>query len=211
MESKSITILLADDHQLFIDGLRFLLEKEECILIIAVAPDGQELLELLKKQTPDMVLLDINMPKVNGLECCRQIKQLYPKISVIMLSTYNESHLIEKAKTHGANGYLLKNSDKAELIQSIRLVANGRTSFPYRLPNSASEFSGQDDFLKRFNLTRRELEIIGLIKAEMSNQEIADKLFLSNYTVGTHRKNIMQKLGLHTPAALMKFILENNL
>lgn len=211
MESTRINIIIADDHQLFIDGLMLLLKGEESIAINAIAMDGKELLDLLQFQTPGMILLDINIPKVNGLECCRQIKQQYPKIKIIMLSTYNESHLIEKAKKYGANGYLLKNSDKAELIQSIKLVASGHTSFPYRLPANSNEFSSQDDFLKRFNLTKRELEIIRLIKLNLSNQEIADKLCLSNFTIGTHRKNIMQKLKLHNPSALMKFIVENNL
>lgn len=211
MESTRLSIIIADDHQLFIDGLALLLKEEESMAISGVALDGKDLLGLLQFQTPDMILLDINMPKINGLECCRQIKLQYPQIKIIMLSTYNESHLIEKAKKYGANGYLIKNSDKAELIHSIKLVAAGHTSFPYRLPTASNEFSGQDGFLKRFNLTKRELEIMGLVKLNLSNQEIADKLYLSNYTVGTHRRNIMQKLGLHTPAALMKFILENNL
>jgi two-component system nitrate/nitrite response regulator NarL len=206
-----ISIIIADDHQLFIDGLKLLLKEEQDIEIIDIANDGEELLNILKKQLPEVVLLDINMPRINGLETARYIKQSYSQVKVIMFSTYNESHLIEKAKQHGANGYLLKNCSKADLLQTIRLVASGNACFPYSLPKTANEFNATDPFLKQFNLTKREMEIIVCIKEGWTNQKIADVLFLSIYTVETHRKNIMQKLHLNSPSALMKFIIENQL
>ena len=211
MEKTSIKLIIADDHLLFIDGLRSLLKSEAQILITGIANDGKELIHLLQDQKPDVILMDINMPKLNGLDATRFIKQSHPSIKIIILSTYNEDHLVEKSKEYGANGYLLKNCTKAELIQSIFLVNDGHSCFPYRNPKPSNEFDSSDSFLKAYDLTKRELEVIQLIKHDYTNHHIADKLFLSIYTVETHRKNIMHKLGLKHPSALMKFILENNL
>lgn len=206
-----VKIIVADDHLLFIDGLKLLLADEEQISVVDIANDGRELLNILKKQIPDVILLDINMPKLNGLEATKYIKDAYPSIKIIILSTYNEDHFVEKSKQYGANGYLLKNCTKAELLQSIYLVNSGHSCFPYREPKTSNPFDATDDFLKSYNLTKRELEIIQLIKEHYTNQQIADKLFLSIYTVETHRKNIMHKLGLKHPSELIEFIHENNL
>lgn len=209
--STRIHIVIADDHALFIEGLKLLLEGEPDIPVVDIANDGKELLSVLQKQLPQLVLLDINMPGMNGLEAAKYIKQSHSSVKIIMLSTYREEHLIEKAKQYGANGYLLKNSSKEELLQTIRLVASGHTCFPYSLPKTVNEFASDDPFLKQFDLTKREREIIDFIKKEYTNQQIADTLYLSIYTVETHRKHIMQKLRLSSPAALMKFIVEHNL
>jgi len=206
-----IKLVIADDHTLFIDGLKLLLSEETDITVINIANDGKELLEIVHQQLPDVVLLDINMPVINGLEAIRYIKQSHPGVMIIILSTYNEDHLIEKAKQNGANGYLLKNSSKKELLQTIRLVASGQACFPYRSPRINDEFAAGDRFLKKFNFTKRELEILQFIKAGYTNQQMADKLFLSIYTIETHRKNIMQKLSLTNSSALMKFIIENSI
>jgi two-component system nitrate/nitrite response regulator NarL len=211
MENKKIHIIIADDHVLFIDGLKLLLKGEADISIEDVANDGMELMDLLRTQTADIILLDINMPKLNGLDALRHIKQSYPSIKIIILSTYNEDHLIQKAKEHGANGYQLKNCSKDELLQTMRLVYSGHSCFPYRQGKQTNEFDEKDNFLKQFKLTKREIEILQLIKHGYTNQEVADKLFLALFTIETHRKNIMQKLGLNKPAALIKFIVENNL
>lgn len=206
-----IDLIVADDHSLFIEGLQLLLKSEPDIAISAVAYSGKELLALLQKRRPQMVLLDINMPGINGLETARYIKQSYNDVKIIMLSTYQEEHLIEKAKQYGANGYLLKNTNRDELLQTIRLVATGHACFPYSSPVTVNGFSEGDPFLRQFDLTKREMEILGYIKNGLTNQQIADALFLSIYTVETHRKHIMRKLQLNSPAALMKFIVEHKL
>ncbi len=208
---RNITVMIADDHVLFIDGLKMLLSDEKQITIVDVARNGKELLEKLRFCEPDIILLDINMPVVNGLDSAKRISQTFPEIKIIMLSTYNEEHFIEKSKAAGARGYLLKNCNRSELLETIDKVFHGEYSFPNKALKHPDEFSDHDKFLKQFNLTRREFEIVKLIKQELTNQQIADTLYLSIYTVETHRKNIMQKLGINKPTALMKFIMENNL
>lgn len=201
----NIKIIIADDHTLFIDGLQLVLRDEPDISVEAIANDGKELLALLAVQNPDMVLLDINMPHFNGLECTKIISKSYPSIKILILSTYQDNHLIEKARILGAHGYLLKTTNKLELLQTIRHTAKGGTSFPVEnhLPN---EFDEADRFLKQFLLTKRELEILRLIKEGKTNSQIASVLFLSQFTVETHRKNIMQKLDLKSAASLHQFI-----
>lgn len=206
-----VKIIIADDHNLFIDGLRMLLKDESWVEIIDIANNGKELLSLLSKSAADIVLLDINMPQLNGLDAAGHIKRTYPRIKLIILSTYNEDHLIERAKQTGVNGYLLKNCNKEELLETIRLVMNNHTSFPYRQPITVRASDNDDVFLKQFELTKREMEIIQLLKNGATNKQIADQLFLSVYTVETHRKNIMRKLGLNTPHSLMKFVFERGL
>jgi DNA-binding NarL/FixJ family response regulator len=208
--NNGIKMIIADDHKIFIDGLRMLLRDEPDMKILAVASNGKELIDMLPTYNPDIVLLDINMPVINGLETGRMIKQTHPQVKFMILSTYNDEHLIEKARQYGANAYVLKTANKEELLKNIRCVFRGGSCFPERSGGAKSDFDSRDQFLKQFDLTKRELEILRLIRQDYSNQQIAEELFLSVHTVQTHRKNIMSKLNINTSTALMKFILENN-
>lgn len=208
---EKIRIIIADDHELFVNGLCLLLADTPWVDVLDVAGDGRELLDILPRQVPDVVLMDINMPVMNGLDAIHYLRQDYPGVRVIILSTYNEGSLVEKAKRLGANGYLLKNSSKQQLLEALRLVTTGASCFPVKVQARKEVPVQEDSFLKRMNITPRELDVMRLIREGHTNQQIADKLVLSIYTVETHRKNLMQKLGLKTPAALMKFILENEL
>jgi len=211
MTDEKLSVIIADDHTLFINGLCSLLQNEPDIHIMEIAINGREVLSLLHNHTPNLLLLDINMPGLNGFEVLKQVKAIYPKVKVIMLSTYNEEHLIEKAKAGGANGYLFKNAEKSELLQVMRLVAQGQSCFPYKQPVKNNGFNEDDEFLKQFQLTKRELELLQFIKQNYTNQQMADHLHLSIYTVETHRKNIMQKLNLKNPVELTKFMMQYNL
>lgn len=213
MEStvEKLSVIIADDHTLFINGLHMLLQGEPDIEVMSVAANGKELLHLLHTQTPNLILLDINMPGMNGFDVLKRIKDYYPKIKVIMLSTYNEEHLIEKAKAEGASGYLFKNVGKAELLEVMRSVAQGQLCFPCKQPVVNSMPNEPDPFLKQFQLTKRETELLQFIKQNFTNQQMADHLHLSIYTVETHRKNIMQKLNLKNPVELNRFIMQYNL
>lgn len=208
---KKVKIIIADDHTLFIDGLRQLLKDESWIEITDIAVDGRELMRILPHSDADLVLLDINMPQLNGLDAARHIKVAYPVIKLIILSTYSEDHLIDRARHIGVNGYLLKNCNKNELLETISQVMSNQSCFPYRQPDDQVLAEGDDAFLRQFNLTRREVEIIQLLKNGATNKQIADQLFLSIYTVETHRKNIMRKLELNSPASLMKFIFQKGI
>lgn len=206
-----IHIVIADDHNLFIEGLLLLLQGEPDIEIAAVANNVQQLLQLLPKTLPDVILLDINMPGISGIDALKPIRHNAPKTKVIMLSTYNEEHLIEKSRVNGADGYLLKNTNKEDLLQSIREIYNGGLCFPTKSNNHQSPFPEDGKFLSQFSLTKRENELLQLIKKSYTNHQIADYLNLSIYTVETHRKNIMQKLKLKSPLDLIKFIMQHNL
>ena len=209
-EKTIIKIMLADDHPLFIEGLTLMLKRETDFDLCGIANNGREVLDMLPLCKPDLILLDINMPKMNGLETIKYIKQSYPNIKIVMLSGYFDDAIIKEAKAKGANGYLLKSSQKEELIQSIRMVYSGANfSTPSHGDAETSDFN--DSFIQQFNLTKREREIIQYIKQGLTNQEMAQTLHLSVYTVETHRKNIMQKLKLNSPGALMKFIVENQI
>ncbi len=213
METKTekLSVIIADDHTLLINGLCMLLQTEPDIEIMNIAANGKEVLGLLHTHTPKLILLDINMPGMNGFDVLKRVKDYHPKIKVIMLSTYNEEHLIEKAKAAGADGYLFKNAEKSELLRVMRLVSEGTPCFPIKVPVVNSNFDEPDVFLKQFQLTKREVELLQFIKQDFTNQQMANHLHLSIYTVETHRKNIMQKLNLKNPVELTKFILQYNL
>ena len=196
-ENEKIRIMLADDHPLFIEGLSMMLRREPDFELCDIANNGREVLEMLPTTKPDLILLDINMPKMNGLETIKYIRQSYPSVKIVMLSGY---------------GYLLKSSQRDELIHTIKMVYSGALfATPQHDQPAPGEFLVNDKFLAQFNLTKRERELIQLIKNGMTNQDIAQNLHLSVYTVETHRKNIMQKLKLNSPGALMKFIIENQI
>ncbi|MEI6086159.1 MAG: response regulator transcription factor [Bacteroidota bacterium] len=211
-ENEKIRIMLADDHPLFIEGLSMMLRREPDFELCGIANNGREVLEMLPTNKPDLILLDINMPKMNGLETIKYIRQSYPNVKIVMLSGYFDEAIIKEAKIKGANGYLLKSSQRDELIHTIKMVYSGALfATPQQENQVTGEFLANDKFLAQFNLTKRERELIQLIKNGMTNQEIAQNLHLSVYTVETHRKNIMQKLKLNSPGALMKFIIENQI
>lgn len=202
-----VKIILADDHRLFTTGVRSLLSTDPQLQVTGIATNGEELLDLIARKQPDLVLADLNMPVMNGLVATRLIREHYPKVKVIILSGYNDAHLIAQAAQSGAKGYVLKDCDAPDLFGAIRLVIAGQTSFPSRPSLSVKNFETDNAFLQQFNLTRREKEILQLISRQHTNQQVADQLHLSIYTIETHRKNIMKKLQLKTPAALLKFIL----
>ena len=208
---EKIKIIIADNHRIFIEGFNSLLSDDEECELIDFAYDGHDLLNLLTLVRPNVILLDINMPRLNGLDAAIEIRKKYPDIKIILLTSYNEDLLIQKAKRVGVDAYLLKDCSKQELKQTIKSVMNNEKVFPEsEILQNENRFI-KDGFLKKFNITQRELEILILIKKGYTNPEMADQLFLSIYTIETHRKNIMHKLGVNNLAGLLKFIADNNI
>ncbi|MBL7759066.1 MAG: response regulator transcription factor [Sediminibacterium sp.] len=211
--SQQIHLMIADDHPLFVEGLKMILSSEPLFTINGIANDGKQLLYLLTQQSQtDLILLDVNMPHLNGLDTIKYIKQSFGSVKVLMLSAYSDQKLVDEARVAGADGYILKNSNREALVGAIKRVHGGQQVFEVEPANDQEElFRKMDVFLRKYDLTKREKEILYYLKQTLTNQQIAEKLHLSIYTVETHRKNIMQKLQLNSPAALVKFMIEFNI
>jgi two-component system response regulator NreC len=200
---EQIRILLSDDHNILRDGMRLLLERQPGFVVVGEASDGRETLDLAQNHQPDVVVMDIAMPNMNGIEATRRITEKHPRMGVVILSMhYDESYVIRSLKA-GARAYLLKDAMKSELIAAIHAVAEGRSFFSPKISRILQEDyvqalgrKGADDSYEL--LTAREREILQLVAEGKTNQEIANTLNLSLYTVDTHRTHILQKLNLHS-------------
>lgn len=211
-----ISILIADDHSIIRSGLRTLLRGESSFRIAGEAANGEEALRLARQRKPDVVLLDISMPKLNGLEAARLIKKEVPLTRVLILTIYETEEYVQQMLQSGVDGYVLKNADRQELFEAIRAVAAGKRYFSKEIADLLVK--GFVDRQKRAQPTRRhvplsqrETEILGLIARGMTGPEIAAKLFLSVRTVNTHRTNIMKKLGIHETAGLVRYAIQSGL
>jgi DNA-binding NarL/FixJ family response regulator len=206
-------VVLADDHQLFIEGVRTVLEEVEGLTIVGTVNNGQELLEFIGANEVDLVMLDLNMPKVDGLKCLQEIKRTKPNIKVLVLTNYSQPELMDEVRKLKADGFMVKNSTASELRDVAKLLISGQTFFPsLQKPGLLDETSYFfDDFQKKFKLTRREVDIIRLVCQELSSKQIAAQLNLSEFTVNTHRKNIQRKLNLKNVAGLVSFAREHQL
>lgn len=204
-----IHIIVADDHKLFAEGIIALLSATQKDWELTHINNGELLINTLSKLNPQLILLDIKMPGLDGIACLEFIKKNAPKIKVIMLSTFSDTATINKCMHWGADAFLLKNVGIQELESVIqKTLSNKKTkSIGSNVDEAATDQYAF--FSQAYKLTRREWDVIQLIKKGHSNQQISDILNLSIYTTETHRKNIMQKLKLKTPVALMKFIMEN--
>jgi two-component system response regulator NreC len=207
---KPIRILLADDHNLLRDGLRLLLERQSDFVVVAEASDGREALRLAEEHRPDVAVMDIAMPVLNGIEATRQIVERCTATAVIMLSMHHDESYIARALNAGARGYLLKDSLKAELISAVKSVSQGYSYFSLKVRTMLQEdyFRELADKHKTDSfelLTAREREILQLVAEGSSNKEIANLLNLSFHTVETHRGHILQKLSLHTVPELILY------
>ena len=222
---QTVRIVIADDHKLFIAGLKTILKDVEDldIEIVGIANNGEKVLQLLKETNPDLLLLDLNMPERDGLDIISTIKSQHETLRIIALTMYDDSKIVKSAFKAGVDGYVLKNVGMDELFYAIEEVMEGRTFLGkgVRLnagigevrnrKKSDSGFLYDDRFIKKYNLTKREIEILKLITLALSNKEIAKELFISDQTVSVHRKNIMRKLGVSNTAGLIKIAYDNSL
>ena len=207
-----IKVLLADDHQIVRQGIKALLNAQADIEIIGEATDGHELMEMVERLCPDVVVTDIAMPVLNGIEAAGQIRRRFPSIEVIILSMHAASSYVVRSLRVGARGYILKSDDIQEVIEAIRAVSAGRRHISKQVSDDVlelllSENSPELDLNKR--LTDREREILQLIAEGNTNAQIAEKLVISSRTVETHRAKMMDKLGLSTQAEVIRFAIQN--
>lgn len=209
---KPINILIADDHQLFNDGMKMMLAVESNLSVVGQVFSGKDVLDAVARLRPDVVLLDINMPHTNGLDVAAQLIRSFPAVGIIILTMYSDRKFVEDCRAMGVPGYILKNSGVDEVLNAIDAVVAGKKYYDPKLTKStATNLHADDSFMKQFQLTKREIEIIGLVGKSFTNEEMADKLFLSVATVKTHRNNINLKLGINKPADLVRFALEHGL
>lgn len=203
---ESIRLLIADDHPLIIDGLKTSLSREESLEIVDEAVDGAEVLSALQRHNIDVILLDINMPGMNGFETLQKIVPEFPDVKILILSMYDKPEFIHSLIENGASGYLLKNTGRDEMIYAIQKVHHGNIYFSEEvkkiLKKEERAAGGHEQ------LTKREKEILSLIAQEKTTSEIAELLFISTHTVDTHRKNLLAKLGVKNAAGLVKFAIE---
>lgn len=210
-ESKIINLVLADDHEIMRVGLRRLLTIDHRINILGEADNGRDAYKLVEYYKPDVALLDINMPVMNGIEATKLIKGFCENIAVIMLTAYEDYEHLEMALDAGADGYLSKNVNSKFLIESLFLVTKGERVFSRSILNLMQKKipTEHDEEVQPVRLTRREQEIINYLAQGYKSAEIAEKVFLSIRTVETHRSNIMKKLGLKTASALVRYAVIN--
>jgi len=212
-------IIVVDDHQLVLDGLASIVKEIEEIDLLATASNGKEGLKLVEVLKPDLILTDIDMPIMNGIEFTTILKRDFPEIKVIVLTMHSEPSLTKKLMELGADGYLLKNADCKELVEGVLKVASGKSYFSAAVTQSllndgkvvTSSFASETETVILSRLTSREIEILKAIAEGYSNKEIGDKLFISHRTVDTHRTNLMKKLEVHNIAGLIKFAIKSGL
>jgi len=201
-----VKILLADDHQIVIDGLKLILENKESFEVVGEVGNGQEVLDFLEKQRVHIVVLDINMPLMDGITCAKRIKSLYKEVKVIVLTMYAQKSFIEEIIQIGIDGCLLKNNTGKELSDAIDRVHSGKSYY-----DQIQSFTSEKDEVKQYKLSEREIEIIKLLAEGLSSNQIGDRLFISQHTVKTHRKNILRKLELHNTSELVQYSLNNGI
>ncbi len=213
-EAKPIKILLADDHALIRTGMKNLLEGNKRFLVVGEAGNGEEAVEKAHDLVPDVVIIDISMPKLSGIEATKLIRKNTPGAKVLVLTMHENAEYVYQIFNSGASGYLLKNAGKEEITEAILAVARGDKFYSARVSElMIAEYVKRDtDALKENDtvaLTKREQEVLDLIARGLNNQQIADKLFISPRTADTHRTNIMQKLDIHDAGNLVRYALEH--
>lgn len=212
-----IKVVIADDQVIVAEGISVMLEQQDDFNVLGIAPNGEKLLHLLNSTQPDIVLLDLNMPVMDGFETCTHIRQKFPAVVVIALTTYDDDKMRQRIKAAGAAGMLLKYTTSQELATNLRAIfAKGNdgsfTSVESGTKTDIDEQTSKDDsFLLKNKISERELEVMKLIAKGLNSEAIGKELFLSEHTIKTHRKNILEKLNLKNTAELVTFIHQHRL
>lgn len=206
-----IRVLIADDHQLMLDGLAKIIEDIPDMELAGTVLDGKAVLQFLQSHMVDIILLDINMPGLNGVEVCKRVTKKYPDVQVIALSMYKRQSYIQRMLQFGAKGYLLKDDRAKEIENGIRQVVAGEHYFSSQIKLDLFSLVQKGNQSQTHTITPREIEILECIAYGLTNQEISEKLFLSQHTVESHRKNILSKLQAKNTADLIRLAIEKGL
>jgi two-component system response regulator NreC len=213
---KAIRLLLVDDHEVVRTGLQMLLESEPGMNIIGQASSGQEAFDLVEQLHPDVVVMDISLPDVSGIEATRRIKLKHPETLVVALTIHEDEQYFFEMLKAGASGYVPKRAAPADLVKAIRAASEGEVYIYSSLVKVlVSDYLGRPQDKRTSDspedLTQREYEVLGLLAEGLSNDEIADQLTISRHTVARHRENLMRKLGLHNRGELVKYAIRKGL
>jgi DNA-binding NarL/FixJ family response regulator len=211
-----IRIVMADDHEIFRDGFRLMLTKFPDIQLIGEAENGKDLVDMVKELQPDVVITDIKMPIMDGIEAAKKMVELFPDIGIIGLSMFDEDDLIVDMLEAGAKGYLIKNAGKEQITEAIRTVYEHNPYYCKTTSHKLTNMIAKSRFnpyrkTEKVEFTEREKEIIGLICKEMTNKEISDKLFLSIRTVEGHRLKILEKMNVKNTVGLVVYALKHGI
>ena len=211
----SIRIFIADDHPLLVDGLVRVLEEMPDTRVVETVGNGRRLLDRLREVPADLILLDLQMPQLDGLETLRVLRKEFPQIRVLIFTNYGQPKLVQEARSAGAMGYLSKNCSSGVLKEAVTRIAGGGVWFGENadLPETGSEIKSyfMDDFMRKHQLTAREVDILRRVAQGSTSREIGEQLFVSEFTINAHRRNICRKLDIHTVVGLVNFAKENGL
>lgn len=204
-----IQVFIIDDHPMVVEGIKALLAQSEEVAICGAAHDANSSLEMLKTIPAEVALVDINLPDMNGIDLCLALRKAFPKLKILGLSTFKERSYITRMIEAGASGYLLKNASKEELEDAVATARKGRMYMSMEVAAVLAKPATEQSSIPL--LTAREKEVLHLIAEGLTNQEIADKLFISILTVDSHRKNLLAKFGVKNTAAMVRAALEHKL
>jgi DNA-binding NarL/FixJ family response regulator len=202
-----VKVFIVDDHYMVIEGIRTLLQDQKDIVLMGHASNADSCLSFIQNAAPDVILMDISMPGKNGIDLCKEVRARNPSVFVIGLSTFNQFTYVDDMLRNGASGYLLKNATKQEITEAIHTVTKGKMYMSDEAANTLKNASPHESPV----LTRRENEILRLIAEGLANPQIAEKLFLSNSTVDTHRKSLMRKLSIKNTALLVRYAIDQKI
>jgi len=200
----STKVFIVDDHYMVIEGIRSLLQHETGVEWTGHATTAASCMAFLHQQQPDVILMDVNLPDKSGIDLCKEVKEKYPSVFIVGLSTFNQQSFIQKMIDNGASGYVLKNATQQELMEAIETVVKGKTF----LSGEAAQSLRSNNPADKPVLTRREKEVLELIAEGLTNNEIAQKIFVSTNTVDTHRKNLLTKLEAKNTASLIRIAVQ---
>lgn len=209
-----IKILIADDHQVLLDGFISIFKDIEDISVVATAADGTEVLALLNNVSPDVILMDIKMPKLNGVETCKKVKKIYPSVKVVALSMHDQMSYIKRMFQFGASGYLLKNDSSDIIERAIRAVMSGKEFLSPQIEGvvrQAQLHQRRGGIANPVSITDREKEVLEHLAEGLTDGQIGKKLFLSVHTINSHRKRLLSKFGAKNSAELVKICMEKGL